>query len=48
MGGRPGYPDERPHGRYAGRPSGGYQNGPSGILLNFASTLLIFTILAWI
>ncbi|XP_031264435.1 serrate RNA effector molecule isoform X1 [Pistacia vera] len=28
MGGRPGYGDERPHGRYIGRPSGGY-SGPS-------------------
>lgn len=25
MGGRPGYPDERPHGRYIGRSSGGFQ-----------------------
>ncbi|KAK6164013.1 hypothetical protein DH2020_000877 [Rehmannia glutinosa] len=31
MGGRPGYPDERPHGRHMGRPSGGYQGGPSDI-----------------
>lgn len=30
MGGRPGYPDERPHGRYMGRSAGGYQSGPSG------------------
>ncbi|KAH6814266.1 C2H2 zinc-finger protein SERRATE [Perilla frutescens var. frutescens] len=30
MGGRFGYPDERPHGRYMGRPSGGYQGIPSG------------------
>lgn len=29
--GRTGYPDERPHGRYAGRPSGGYESGSSGI-----------------
>ncbi|KAL0418402.1 UNVERIFIED_CONTAM: Serrate RNA effector molecule [Sesamum radiatum] len=29
MGGRPGYPDERPHGRYMGR-SGGYQDWDSG------------------
>ncbi|KAL4567553.1 hypothetical protein LXL04_023141 [Taraxacum kok-saghyz] len=29
MGGRPGYPDDRPRGRYGGRPSGGYQGGPS-------------------
>uniref|UniRef100_A0A2N9FM85 Uncharacterized protein n=1 Tax=Fagus sylvatica TaxID=28930 RepID=A0A2N9FM85_FAGSY len=29
MGGRPGYADERPHGRYMGRSSGGYQSGPS-------------------
>ncbi|KAL2557335.1 Serrate RNA effector molecule [Forsythia ovata] len=29
MGGRLGYPDERPHGRYMGRSSGGYQGGPS-------------------
>ncbi|KAM7497034.1 hypothetical protein LguiA_021448 [Lonicera macranthoides] len=28
MGGRPGYPDERPHGRYMGRSAGGYQSGP--------------------
>ncbi|GAV89660.1 ARS2 domain-containing protein/DUF3546 domain-containing protein [Cephalotus follicularis] len=28
MGGRPGYTDERPHGRYFGRSSGGYQSGP--------------------
>ncbi|KDP42903.1 hypothetical protein JCGZ_23845 [Jatropha curcas] len=28
MGGRPGYPDDRPHGRYMGR-GGGYQSGPS-------------------
>lgn len=28
MGGRLGYGDERPHGRYVGRASGGY--GPSG------------------
>ncbi|XP_059659759.1 serrate RNA effector molecule [Cornus florida] len=28
MGGRPGFVDERPHGRYIGR-SGGYQSGPS-------------------
>ena len=30
MGGRPGYPDDRPRGRYGGRSSGGYQGGPSG------------------
>ncbi|XAR60254.1 hypothetical protein NMG60_11033538 [Bertholletia excelsa] len=29
MGGRPGYGDERPHGRYMGRSCGGYQGGPS-------------------
>ncbi|KAL2507385.1 Serrate RNA effector molecule [Forsythia ovata] len=29
MGGRPGYPDERSHGRYMGRSSGGYRSGPS-------------------
>ncbi|KAL3828649.1 hypothetical protein ACJIZ3_017451 [Penstemon smallii] len=29
MGVRPGYPDERPHGRYMGRSSGGYQGGQS-------------------
>ncbi|XP_022858520.1 serrate RNA effector molecule [Olea europaea var. sylvestris] len=29
MGGRLGYPDERPHGRYMGRSSGGYRSGPS-------------------
>ncbi|KAK4492319.1 hypothetical protein RD792_003122 [Penstemon davidsonii] len=29
MGFRPGYPDERPHGRYMGRSSGGYHGGPS-------------------
>ncbi|EYU35995.1 hypothetical protein MIMGU_mgv1a001908mg [Erythranthe guttata] len=29
-GGRPGYPDERPHGRYMGRGSGGYQDWDSG------------------
>ncbi|CAA2978251.1 serrate RNA effector molecule [Olea europaea subsp. europaea] len=29
MGGRQGYPDERPHGRYMGRSLGGYQGGPS-------------------
>ncbi|KAL5763602.1 hypothetical protein ACOSP7_015952 [Xanthoceras sorbifolium] len=28
MGGRPGYAEERPHGRYIGRSSGGYQSGP--------------------
>ncbi|KAI8573332.1 hypothetical protein RHMOL_Rhmol01G0269000 [Rhododendron molle] len=28
-GGRPGYGDERPHGRYMGRPSGGYPSGSS-------------------
>ncbi|KAG8655576.1 serrate RNA effector molecule isoform X1 [Manihot esculenta] len=28
MGGRPGFPEERPHGRYMGR-AGGYQSGPS-------------------
>lgn len=27
MGGRPGYPDERHHGRFAGRSSGGYRGG---------------------
>lgn len=32
MVGRPGYADERPHGRYAGRSSGGY--GPPGKFLN--------------
>lgn len=31
MGGRTGYPDERPHGRHGGRLSGGYESGPSGI-----------------
>ncbi|XP_024963492.1 serrate RNA effector molecule-like isoform X1 [Cynara cardunculus var. scolymus] len=31
LGGRPGYPDDRPRGRYAGRQSGGYQGGPSGL-----------------
>ncbi|WOG83004.1 hypothetical protein DCAR_0102177 [Daucus carota subsp. sativus] len=30
MGGRSGYPDERPHGRHGGRSSGGYESGPSG------------------
>lgn len=29
MGGRHGYADERPHGRYMGRSSGGFQSGPS-------------------
>jgi len=29
MGGRPGYGEERSHGRYMGR-GGGYQGGPSG------------------
>lgn len=29
MGGRPGYPDERHHGRFAGRSSGGYRGGQS-------------------
>ncbi|KAG8371074.1 hypothetical protein BUALT_Bualt13G0049100 [Buddleja alternifolia] len=29
MGGRPGYPDERPPGRYMGRSAGGYQGGQS-------------------
>lgn len=29
LGGRPGFGDERPHGRYMGR-SGGFQGGPSG------------------
>ncbi|KAL2238503.1 UNVERIFIED_CONTAM: Serrate RNA effector molecule, partial [Sesamum indicum] len=29
MGGRPGYPDERFHGRYMGRQSAGYPGGPS-------------------
>ncbi|CAI9768589.1 unnamed protein product [Fraxinus pennsylvanica] len=29
MGGRQGYLDERPHGRYMGRSSGGYQGAPS-------------------
>lgn len=33
MGGRSGYPDERPHGRHGGRSSGGYESGPSGIFL---------------
>ncbi|XP_030961164.1 serrate RNA effector molecule [Quercus lobata] len=28
MGGRHGYADERPHGRYMGRSSGGFQSGP--------------------
>ncbi|XWS53237.1 hypothetical protein CRYUN_Cryun11dG0140500 [Craigia yunnanensis] len=28
--GRPGYPEERPHGRYFGRSSGGYQDWDSG------------------
>lgn len=32
MGGRFGYPDERPHGRYMGRQSGGYQGILSGTL----------------
>ncbi|XWS28930.1 hypothetical protein CRYUN_Cryun25bG0114100 [Craigia yunnanensis] len=30
MMGRPGYPEERPHGRYFGRSSGGYQDWDSG------------------
>ncbi|KAK8562268.1 hypothetical protein V6N13_019704 [Hibiscus sabdariffa] len=30
MMGRPGYPDDRPHGRYFGRSSGGYQDWGSG------------------
>ncbi|KAG4135419.1 hypothetical protein ERO13_D08G213400v2 [Gossypium hirsutum] len=30
MMGRPGYPDDRPHGRYFGRSSGGYQDWDSG------------------
>lgn len=29
IGGRPGYPEDRQHGRYMGRP-GGYQSSPSG------------------
>ncbi|KAL8531061.1 hypothetical protein ACS0TY_007900 [Phlomoides rotata] len=29
VGGRHGYPDEKPHGRYMGRPYGGNQGGPS-------------------
>ncbi|XP_052199451.1 serrate RNA effector molecule-like isoform X4 [Diospyros lotus] len=28
VGGRPGYADEKPHGRYIGRTSGGYPSGP--------------------
>ncbi|KAL3530169.1 hypothetical protein ACH5RR_009491 [Cinchona calisaya] len=30
MGGRPNYPNERPHGRYMGRMAGGYQDWDSG------------------
>ncbi|MFS7890135.1 hypothetical protein Hanom_Chr00s000007g01615221 [Helianthus anomalus] len=30
MGGRPGFPDDRPRGRYGGR---GYQSGPSVLFL---------------
>lgn len=41
MGGRPGFPEERPHGRYMGR-AGGYQSGPSGTCL-IALRLLHFT-----
>lgn len=33
MGGRPNYPDERPHGRFFGRSAGGNQGGPSETLI---------------
>lgn len=36
MGGRPGYSDERLHGRFMGRSSGGYQGGASGNFSVFA------------
>ena len=39
MGGRSGYGDERPHGRYVGRPSGGY--GPGGKCLNVFQRLFM-------
>lgn len=32
MGGRPGYADEKPYGRFAHRSAAGYQNGILGML----------------
>ncbi|KAF8395591.1 hypothetical protein HHK36_019541 [Tetracentron sinense] len=43
IGGRPGYADERPRGRYMNRSSGGYQSGPSGIYSTVALDLLFVT-----
>ena len=46
MGGRPGYADERPHGRHMGRSSGGYQSGPSnGNCPNFSYLYIFFIII---
>ena len=40
MGPRPGYADERPHGRYVSRPSGGYQGGPFGNVSTYVKLCL--------
>lgn len=40
IGGRPGYGDERPHGRYIGRPIGGY-GGPPGNCSSTSKLLLL-------
>lgn len=32
MGGRPGYADEKPHGRFMNRSMGGFHHGPAGML----------------
>lgn len=31
MGGRPGFADDKSHGRFMNRSAGAYQNGPSGM-----------------
>ena len=43
MGGRTGYADERPHGRYAGRLSGAYPPGECS-LIKLSKPLLLLTV----
>lgn len=54
-GGRPGYPDDRPHGRYMGRSSGGYQGGTYisyiflvCIFFNMSTVSVFFTLMLYL
>lgn len=45
VGGRPGYVDEKPYGRFAHRSAGAYQNGISGLLIFVIILKIIFLLL---